>query len=311
MSREPVLTTPHANARAAILAGPKTVSWPRELAGLGDVWDYSFARPTLQGAPIMGVCRYLDYLPNSKVVQAAELKYIMGCGKVVLFNWENGAQDMLKGEPEGSAHAFEANRQLDSLGIGSEYPIIYSADWDAQPSQYAAIASYLDAAAKQGRPVGIYGKNAMVHWMLANGHATIGWVTLAWLSGQTVSPLAHLFQDGVNSPNGTDHNIILKPYWGYYPTTGGTDEMNPDQDKALKEIHAAIFDSVDNSNADNLSGSGIPWAVNQLLTRMTALEAQVSTLASSASSGQVPPTMSVNDIAAAVVAALKANPLHP
>src|ERR1700738_2847853 len=204
INTEPIKSLPHANARTEIMR--LQVEEPRMLqaavSNLGEVWDYSFARPALENTPnIKGVCRYLDYLPNSKVISASELAYILRCGKVVLFNWENGAVDMRQGASAGKAHGLQANRILDSLGIGVNIPIVYSADWDAQPNEYEAIQAYLDAAHTQGRPPGIYGKNAMVHYMLSNSHAVIGWTTLAWLYGQKVSPLTHLFQDGVNSPN--------------------------------------------------------------------------------------------------------------
>lgn len=318
-----VLTPPHANARAAIMAMHReTLASYKAIPSLGNVWDYSSARPTLMGAPIVGICRYLDYLPNPKVIGSAELTYIEKCGKVVLFNWENGAQDMLGGAITGQEHGQEANRQLDTLGIPRTIPIIYSADWDAQPSQYPVIASYLDNALKFGRPVGIYGKNAMVHWMLQNGHATFGWVTLAWLYGYPVSPLAHLFQNGVNSPNGTDSNIILKPYWGFYPYTEGVFTVLSDQQQAdmyngvinsgivINRIIATLEESVDNTSSDNLSGSGIPWAINQLLIKTANLEAQVAALTTS-QTPSVASSITTEDVANAVIAALKSNPLHP
>lgn len=271
----PVLTEPHANARAEILRLASIGEHPPfGETGKGQVWDYSFSRPNLNSTPIVGVCRYLDYLPNGKVINGSELAQILSLNKVVLFNWENGATDMRGGANIGAAHGREANRQLDALGIPKDVPIIYSADWDVQGNEYAAVEAYLRAAGAQGRPAGVYGKNDMVHQMLTRGAATIGWVTLAWQYHQPVSPLAHLYQDGVNSPNGTDHNIILKPYWGFYPNTQSTQgdfmaALTDDQQKELYQkivnMDKATFENIDNSNPDQMSGAGVAWALNQCL----------------------------------------------
>lgn len=244
----PVITPPHSNARAEIERLQKDEKFiPVQLNSLGQVWDYSFARPNLAGTPIVGVCRYLDYLPNGKVINRSELNQILSLGKTVLFNWENGATDMRGGANTGAAHGKEANRQLDAMGIPKNVPIIYSADWDVQGNEYAAVEAYLRAASAQGRPAGVYGKNDMVHQMMSRGAAVIGWVTLAWQYGQAVSPLAHLYQDGVNSPNGTDHNIILKANWGAYPSNS----INPVQPTAptVSPINSTEQDDMTNPSA--------------------------------------------------------------
>lgn len=310
----PVVKIPHANARQAIMTmqiyEPRTLV--HSLTSLGTVWDYSFARPPLENTNIVGVCRYLDFLPNGKVISASELAYIFKNGKKVLYNWENGATDMRGGSVTGSVHGKEANRQLDLLQRPHNICIVYSADWDVQPSEYPAIAAYLDAARvfHNGRPVGIYGKNAMVHYMLQNGHADIGWVTIAWLYGQPVSPLAHLFQDGVNSPNGTDHNIVLKANWGADPTNKGVTDLTPEENSMLQTLYDISQDQNETDPTGNKMNNhwqiAFTWGyAKKLLDIMQQMKAEIDTLKSSpvVTSSLVIPT--VDEIAVAVVALLE------
>lgn len=155
----------------------------------------------LARAGYVGFVRYLDFLPNSKVITKAEYDLILQLGKVIILNWENLADDMRRGAGVGAVHAFEANRQANALGHPMDRPIFYSADWDAQPSDYDAVEAYLRAAGGAGgslisglRPAGIYGKRALMEEMIRRGAAWPGgWEPVAWSDG-IISPMATLYQ---------------------------------------------------------------------------------------------------------------------
>ena len=184
--------------------------------------DYAWERPNLDQLWAAGkrfACRYLAYLPNGKVLSAAELRSLQTRGFGVVLNWEQSAGDMLKGRATGEAHAREALRQANGLGAPASVPIYFSCDVDTTSnSQRLAAAAYLDGcAAVLGRArVGVYGEFEVIEFMLAGGKASWGWQTYAW-SGGKVSALAHVMQyrNGVTLAGATlDLDRSLKDNFG-------------------------------------------------------------------------------------------------
>lgn len=183
--------------------------------------DYSVSRPSLAALDAAGktfVCRYLAKLPNAKVISRAELASLQGEGFGVVFNWEQAAGDMLKGRATGIAHAKEALRQMNNLGVGTAIPCYFSCDVDVvNTAQMNAVMAYLDGAVSVlgVRRVGVYGQYAVVNTAIPK-HATWGWQTYAWSAGR-VSGEAHLYQyhNGVSLGGGqVDLDRSLKGSFG-------------------------------------------------------------------------------------------------
>lgn len=96
-------------------------------------------------------------------------------------------------------------------------------------------------------------------------------------------------------------NVIL------WDTQG--DDMLPDERQALLEIRKMMGDPVDNTNPDNISGGGIPWAINELLknSRVIPQLLENSVVEITAKIAALPggSVATPADIAFAVIAALK------
>ena len=169
------------------------------------------------------VCRYLCWLPNSKVIGRAEYQSLIGSGIYVVLNWEFTANAMLNGYQEGVSHATESNRQCAALGAPTA-PVYFSADFDATPAQQAGINSYLDGCAHvlgKGR-VGVYGSYWVVKRALDGGHCTFGWQTYAW-SGGNWDTRAHIqqYRNGVRMGTAeVDYDRSMHPDFGQNPRPG-------------------------------------------------------------------------------------------
>ncbi len=153
--------------------------------------DYSFGRPNLDqlwNAGYRWVSRYLSWLPNSKVINKAELDALRARGFQVMLNWEYDARDQLGGASAGTAHAKEAVRQALALGYPAGCTIYFAADWDATEAQQTQINAYMSAAKvivhAAGYRIGIYGGYYVVKRTLDAGHADDAWQAFAWSGGQ-------------------------------------------------------------------------------------------------------------------------------
>lgn len=266
------------------------------------VWDYSFARPNLAGQGLEGVVRYLDFLPNGKVLSIAERDQIFSLGIPILLNWENGATDMRGGASVGATHGKEANRQADTLGWPKDRPIVYSADWDVQPGEYNAVEAYLRAASAQGRPAGFYGGIGPLDAMVSRGATAWAWQTLAWSHGK-VSPNAMLYQDGVNSPNGTDHNKVMKSDWGqYHPNMNQgvfmalSDQQQADLSTQVADLHNLFL------KPTSQVGAGVPWTVDQTLQLTRTIGDEVTKLLATP-----PGSVALTDVEIAQIASMTAD----
>jgi hypothetical protein len=150
--------------------------------------DYSWARPSpahLRSEGYSFAARYLSYEP-SKNISAGEVQALKAAGMDVVVVWENGANDALDGYQTGVKHAQAAVAQAAAAGMPAGRPIYFACDFDAQPSQQAAIDAYMDGAASvigRGR-VGAYGGYSLIKRLFDGGKITWGWQTYAWSYGQ-------------------------------------------------------------------------------------------------------------------------------
>ncbi|WP_194892216.1 glycoside hydrolase domain-containing protein [Catenulispora pinisilvae] len=89
------------------------------------------------------VCRYLSWLPNSKVLTLSEAQALTAAGLGIVSNWESdGLQSWQSGVPsdsysQGAGHATEAQRQAVADGMPGTRPTYFRVDFDLQPSMYS------------------------------------------------------------------------------------------------------------------------------------------------------------------------------
>jgi hypothetical protein len=151
--------------------------------------DYSFARPSpasLRAAGFSFAVRYLsDYA--QKNITRAEADALMAAGIDVVANWEgDGHNEILDGWAGGVHAASVGAAEAAAAGMPSGRPIYFSIDFDAQPSQQAAVNAFMDGAASvigRGR-VGAYGSYGVITRLFDAGKITWGWQTYAWSYGQ-------------------------------------------------------------------------------------------------------------------------------
>jgi hypothetical protein len=193
--------------RLAACAGLDDEDDPIDPDSLGDIAsnvvvrsgvDYSWARPSPSGLRSAGytfAVRYLSFDTTGKNVTASEARALKAAGVDVVSNWESGASDALKGRARGVSDAQEALRQANAAGMPAGRPIYFSIDFDAQPSQQAAINDYYDGVASVlGKSrTGAYGGIGPIQRLFDAGKITFGWQTFAWSHGQW-EPRAQLRQ---------------------------------------------------------------------------------------------------------------------
>jgi Domain of unknown function (DUF1906) len=208
--------------------------------------DYAGGRPGGDAIKTAGydfVVRYLSSggpgLPG-KLLTNFEYADLMAHGVMVAVNWETTADRMLAGYGAGSDDAKAADQALRAVGHPADLPIYFSADFDANPGQQAAIDAYLNGAANiVGRDrVGVYGGYWIVKRCLDNGSAKWAWQAEAW-SGGNRDPRAHIFQHAKYVTVGgvqCDLNEALQPDFGQHPQPTGA-EMSPEIEQMIRDIH--------------------------------------------------------------------------
>ena len=172
------------------------------------------------------VCRYLtDGGPDlpDKLVTAAEYDDLQAQGIAIVVTWETTPTRMLGGYSAGSDDALIADQTALALGHPGDRPVYFSCDFDAAPTDQAAIDSYLTGVADviSLDRTGVYGSYYVVQRCFDNKTAGWAWQTSAWSGGQR-EPRAHLYQrtgtvtvGGVNC----DVNEALQADFGQYPIT--------------------------------------------------------------------------------------------
>lgn len=208
--------------------------------------DYAGGRPggaAIYAAGHRFVVRYLSAggagLPG-KLLTPAEYADLQAHGIAIAVNSEPGVNTRMRGgAPIGTVDAHAAAAVIGSLGHPIDRPVYFSADWDAQPAEMAAIDAYLRAAAGVlgADRIGVYGGYNTVKHCLDVGSACWAWQTGAWSPSvptseepdrHLVDPRAHLYQRvnstatiaGVNC----DINEARKADFGQHP--GGEDDVS-------------------------------------------------------------------------------------
>lgn len=187
--------------------------------------DYAWGRPSIDAmkkAGVKFVARYVSNPGNSKNIERAEATSLKKAGIGIVTVFESTAGRALAGHAAGAADAKSAHAQIVAAGGPADAPIYFAVDFDAQPSQQAALNEYLSGAASvlgKGR-VGVYGGYYVVERCAAAKVCRFFWQTYAW-SGGHVSKHANLYQysnghtlDGVSC----DYDKALKAnygQWGY------------------------------------------------------------------------------------------------
>jgi hypothetical protein len=173
------------------------------------------------------VCRYLSdggsALPG-KLLTVGEYADLQAHQVAVVVTWETTSDRMLDGYTTGSDDAGLAEETARAVGHPADRPIYFSCDFDAAPSDQAAIDEYLAGAADVigSERTGVYGSYYVVQRCLDNESARWAWQTAAWSGGLTESR-AHLYQridtvtvGGVDC----DVNEALQIDFGQYPSPG-------------------------------------------------------------------------------------------
>ena len=187
--------------------------------------DYSFggglSAAEMKSHGVTFVARYLDYLPNGKVINKAEFDNIIHGGMAVVLVWEGTGKDCIRGHAGGVADAHEAERQANALGAPGTIIYFAPCDYDAPPGDQAMIDAYVQGAASvlgHGR-TGMYGGYWPLSRALNAGVCAYAWQTYAW-SGTNLDRRAHIFQyqnAAHIGPAEVDFDHSLKPDFGQWP----------------------------------------------------------------------------------------------
>lgn len=165
----------------------------------------------------------------TKTLRNAEAAELRGAGIPIVSNFESSANRMAAGASAGRDDAVQLLANWRALGAPDGLIGWFSADWDVQTSQVAAVLAYLNAAASVlggKQRVGCYGGLRAVAAAMDAGYG--GWQTVAW-SGGRWDARAVARQTGEQRMVGgvqVDVNQIISMAglgaWGG-PTAGGSD----------------------------------------------------------------------------------------
>lgn len=143
-----------------------------------------------------------------------EAEAITAAGLRIISVFETSANRPAGGAANGQADGKAAYTEATMIGQPSGSAIYFAVDYDAQPKDYDAIASYLRAAEKEipGYETGVYGSYEVVEAMRKRGAAKHFWQTYAWSRGQK-SAHANLWQYK-NGATVAGHSVDLNESYG-------------------------------------------------------------------------------------------------
>lgn len=160
--------------------------------------DYAWGRPepsviTAAGHEFVG--RYLSHDTTGKNLTLAEAIKLGNAGLSVVVVFESTGGRMLSGGAAGTTDAQFVVAEIAKLGMPSNRPVYFACDFDAAPTQQAAINAYLDGVAKvmPKDRIGMYGPFNPIKKALDAGKITWAWQTYAW-SGGAWDPRAQIQQ---------------------------------------------------------------------------------------------------------------------
>jgi|SRR5882672_10664935 len=214
---------------------------------MAEILDYAGGVPSgaaVKAAGYAGVIRYLKKNGSSSisVLTLAEYNNMQLNTRTVTYIYEApSASRMLGGYSAGVADATWARDQVPATPIRCIY---FTADFDVQPGQYAAVRAYLDGAASVlGKSVvGLYGG---IHAIDNCGsHAFWLWQTAAWSGGKISGAGINLYQHigyvsvgGVTCDRSTTYTVDYgqhpKPIADPPPATGGNMSLSTEDIEAV------------------------------------------------------------------------------
>lgn len=196
--------------------------------------DYSWARPggaAIKAAGKKFVVRYLfEDGQGGKGLDAGELSDLLAHGLEIVLVYEAYAASMKEGRGTGIAHAQAAQREINRLGLPTNSPVYFAADWDASAGEQGAIDEYLRGAASViGLDrVGIYGSADVMTRTMQSRTAKWFWQTYAWSRGRVQEGI-HLYQylNGQNINGAVDYNRTSLDNYGQVSKAGQVNAVAP------------------------------------------------------------------------------------
>lgn len=183
--------------------------------GIGLDYTEEIAPPALTAAGATVVFRYLSWLPNRKVIGAAEYARLVGAGLTVVLNWEFRATDWLGGAAVAIMHATEAVRQARALGYPSGHALIGSCDMDTWgPATQAYADAFRDTVHRGGYAAGVYGATDALDYCTAHGYGVL-WQSMSTAFSRGANahqhPRANYWQKGTRTVAGVscDWSLII------------------------------------------------------------------------------------------------------
>jgi hypothetical protein len=231
-----------------------------------------------------GVCRYLSWLPNSKVIQSAEYNTLINAGIDVICNWEYAATDWMNGSAYGTIQANEAVRQLRQLGYPKDsQPVPGSCDFNMSRQQWlsggkAYAMAYAGTLRNAGYMPGVYGPHNVIQWCM-DEVPDMKWFwragrSTAWDNNKTSPDGTHLLQFAASTVGGVEvdmNNVLLD--W----TRKMSSPLTPDQATTLTVIDRRIRQALlmGESPVNDVPGQGANqhvWIVDVLNHIVDSLE---------------------------------------
>lgn len=159
------------------------------------------AYPAFKEKGVGFVCRYLCPPKWPKLLTNEEARVLSDAGFNIVSVWEdNSVRASWFTWDRGVREGLGAVAAAEKAGQPAGTAIYFAVDYDAQPGDMAAIATYMDAveAQLQGYVLGVYGGYKVIDYF-ANRGVKYLWQTYAW-SGGKVHPKAQLYQyhNGIN-----------------------------------------------------------------------------------------------------------------
>jgi len=213
--------------------------------------DYSSGVPTgvaVKAAGYAGVFRYL------KKTGASSVHTLSAC----IYEDTSPAR-MLAGRNAGANDALWAYGQAQKCGITDPRCIYFTADFDVQPAQFAAVDAYLDGASSAigAAKVGLYGGYNMIRHAQGNGKAKWLWQTMAWSHGQvapSINAVQRIQQATVDSVV-CDVSDLLALDWGQHPAPNTSKPGDPVTETEMDHLVDKILNALDKAGDDTLAGS--------------------------------------------------------
>lgn len=211
------------------------------------ILDYTGRLTPAQLLGYEGVCRYLSFLPNHKVILKPEYDMLINGGKSVTLNWEFDARDWMGGAAAGKQHATEAIRQARDLGYPPGCVLIGSADFDMTRAQWNSVGlnyaiAYAIPIVASGFRAGVYGPWDVLDWCYQLGLFHTFWqasMSSAWSAGRNSNAYPHaqlrqLRRAVVHGVSVDVNTMIPGSNWGQ---STGDNDMTPEQAKQLSAIN--------------------------------------------------------------------------